>query len=124
MSCLFDSLSTFVALNPYELRQAICDYLETNPLLMDDLRAENVIELENGNKMIDYIRSMRNQSTMGGAIEIRAFVNIFKINIRVKSLPNQKNIEFVNSNSNNASNNAWREIIWNGGHFDPLIVIS
>ena len=117
MSCLFDSLSTFTkGLTSFELRQAICDYLETNPLLMDDLTAESVINSENGLSLVDYVRTMRGQNTMGGAIEIRAFINIFKINIRVKSLPNQRNIEFLFNNQN-----PWREIVWTGGHFDPVI---
>lgn len=116
MSCLFDSLSSFVTLKSHELRQGICDYLQTNPLLMDDLNAESVIQNENGNSLENYVRMMRNQNTMGGAIEIRAFVNIFKINIKVRSLPNGKTIEFVQN-----SENPWQEIIWTGGHFDPVI---
>jgi hypothetical protein len=120
MSCLFDSLSTFIVnLNSTQLRQAICDYLETNPLLMDDLKAENVIEGENGMKLENYVRIMRNQNTMGGAIEIRAFINIFKINIRVKSIPNNRLIEFLVDKENQ-----WKELVWTGGHFDPVVDLT
>ena len=115
MSCLFDSLSTYVHTSPHNLRNMICHYLETNPLLMDDMTAETVIKAECDSDFKKYIASMYNSSTMGGAIEIKAFVNMFRINITVVSLPNNKLIEFTSP-----GNEVVKKIRWTGGHFDPL----
>ena len=115
MSCLFDSLSVFVNIDSYTLRQVISNYLETNPILMDDLNAESVILYETNMSLSDYVSKMKNQDTMGGAIEIRSFINLFKVNILVKSLPNNKEIQFLYS-----PESIWKAIIWTGGHFDPI----
>ena len=113
MSCLFDSLSTFVNASPTSLRNMICNYLDTNPLLMDDLTAESVIKAECDGDLKKYTTSMHNPLTMGGAIEIKAFVNMFRINIIVLSIPNNKMIEFIQP-----GNEVTKKIRWTGGHFD------
>lgn len=115
MSCLFDSLSTFIDMPSHKLRLYISNYLATNPILMDDLNAETVIMYETNTPLEQYTQSMRCNSTFGGAIEIRAFTKLFNINIRVLSTPNNKTVEFVNSESN-----TWKTIRWSGGHFDPV----
>lgn len=98
------------------LRQTICNYLETNPMLIDDMRAEDVVKYEKGVALPVYVASMRSPMTMGGATEIRAFTKMFKINVRIKSVPNRKIIEFVEDPSF-----PWCTIIWTGGHFDPCL---
>ena len=115
MSCLFNSLSKFVNLSPLNLRLAICDYLQTNPVLMDDMSAEAVIESDSDTDLNKYVLIMRNESAMGGAIEIRSFTNIFKINIVVQCMPNNKQIEFINNKHNRTE-----RIIWTGNHYDPV----
>lgn len=117
MSCLFDSLSTYVDINSHELRQSICYYLDTNPIFMDDLNAETIIEYETNTPLKNYVANMRQDHTLGGAIEIRAFINIFKINILVKSIPNNREIEFLID-----PNAQWKCILWTGNHFDPTLL--
>ena len=97
MSCLFNSLSYFVKENSDELRHNICNYLEKNPPLMDGMTTEQVIYFENGQNLKDYIKNMRNTSTWGGAIEIKAFCNIYKKNVFVRNIRDStsKLIEFV-----------------------------
>lgn len=85
MSCLFNSLSRFIddeRITGDTLRAIICKYLETDPVLVIDLKT--VIFVETGLDVETYIRLMRNPSTFGGAIEIRAFTQIFKLNVCVK----------------------------------------
>ena len=120
MSCLFDSLSMFLEhMNSAMLRSNICDYLETNPLLIDDLKACEVINHETNYDLETYVSNMRSQSTMGGAIEIRAFTKIFQVNVKVLSMPNQKVIEFLEN-----PHFAWFVIQWTGNHFDPIKIQS
>lgn len=118
MSCLFDSLSRFVKderINGQTLRAIICDFLHINPMLIDDMNAETVIKEENGMPLEQYVANMRNPGTYGGAIEIRAFTKLFKINVLVKSLPNNKNIEFIENRDF-----LWSIISWNGGHYEAV----
>ena len=62
-----------------------------------------------------YINDMRRHETFGGAIEIRAFTKLFKMNVMVKSLPNSKDIEFIENKEY-----LWAVISWNGGHFEAI----
>lgn len=116
MSCLFDSLSFFVKRPSLEIRNEICDYLETDPLLMDDVKASDIIQVESGKYLHDYIASMRHTSTQGGAIEINAFVKIWKITVLVFSKPTQRWIEFVNDDTKDII-----RLVWFGNHYAPLI---
>lgn len=116
MSCLFDSLSRFANIRSDDLRQCICDFLETNPKLTDDMTAETVISHESEIELKSYVFRMRQYSTMGGATEIKAFCIIFKKNVKVKSEPNNRIIEFI---VNNDYPYIW--LRWTGGHYDPLL---
>lgn len=118
MSCLFDSLAKFIPDDRVDgrvLRDVICEFLKTNPLLIDGMNADIVIKEENGMELEAYIANMRNQGTYGGAIEIRCFTKIFKINVLVESQPNGKNIEFIEN-----SKFLWAVLNWNGGHYEAV----
>ena len=126
MSCLFNSLSYFVKENSDELRHNICNYLEKNPSLMDGMTTEQVIHYENGQSLKDYINSMRNTSTWGGAIEIKAFCNIYKKNVFVRNIRDStsKLIEFVDNpntikNKFKCDENNYH-VTWSGGHYEPV----
>ena len=115
MSCLFNSLSYFVNVNEdgKNLRNIICDYLEEDNIIFDDMNVSKIVEPET---TCDYVTNMRCENTFGGALEIKAFCRLFKLNVLVKSFPNNRNIEFVeNKNTNN-----WVIISWTGNHFEPL----
>jgi len=117
MSCLFNSLSRFIkdeTVDGTSLRAIICNYLSTNPLLMmDGIDLTAIIFAETGMDTDTYIGLMRNPSTFGGAIEIRAFTKIFNFNVRVKSIPNGKHIDFLENDAGN-----WCVLIWTGNHYD------
>lgn len=115
MSCLFDSLSTFVGVNPGGLRQGICDFLQLNPKLIEDMSAEMVVSFESNVSLDNYVARMRQYSTMGGATEIKAFCIMFKRNVNVFSIPNGRTIEFIVNPSFPFVN-----LKWTGSHYDPI----
>ncbi len=89
MSCLFKSLAHFVVNNDSdsrpdenEIRRLICDYLQTNPVVFDNLKASDCL-WETGMGLDTYIKSMRNPETWGGSLEIKAFADMFKTQITV-----------------------------------------
>lgn len=118
MSCLFDSLSFFTQHNSRELRTKVVSYLSTNPVLMNDATFEEIMkweESDNGR----YLQSMDLDSTWGGAIEIKAFVNLFNVNVFVH-IPHVKNIvEFVRDEQRK-DYFPTVHILWTGNHFVSL----
>lgn len=120
MSCLFVSLGHFVNINDHDLRTKICDFLATNPAIIDDMKCSEIIQFQSDIPATDletYICKMRNQCVMGGAIEISAFTKMFNINVKVKSsrlCDNGSVIEFVSANENK-----WITLRWTGNHYDP-----
>lgn len=120
MSCLFHSLSAFVnGMNEDEVRQRICDYLESNPTLMEGLSLEDVLKTE-GMGTMDYVGSMRNSSTWGGGIEIRAFCEIFRVGVLVHVRSTGRDILFRPSGMENAASIPAIKIEWQGAHYEPL----
>ena len=118
MSCLFNSLVRFIKedIDGECLRQTICNYLETNPMLMlDDTDIATIILAETGLSKEQYIELLRRPSTFGGAIEIRAFTKIFKLNVCVHSVPNGKRIEFIED-----PEYSWCVLTWTGNHYEPV----
>lgn len=117
MSCLFVSLDYFIKENSYTIRQKICDYLQQNNTIIDGLDTKFILDMEN----INYIQNMRNTSTWGGAIEIQAACNIWKLRIIVNDIrykhSQNNSIEFVPVN-NNYDKSITLE--WSGGHYEPV----
>ena len=118
MICLFNSLSHFIPLNSDAIRQKICDYLQQNATIMDGLDTKFILNLENNN----YIPSMRKSTTWGGAIEIQAACNLWKLKIMVQNSRNAKQsapkcIEFLP-----VTGGFTKEISldWTGGHYEPI----
>ena len=95
MSCLFNSLSKFVNISPQNLRKQICDFLKTNPLILSNIKAEEIIKWENGMDIQEYISKMEQSNTWGGAIEIKCFCEIYQINVII--IHNDRQIEFLPS---------------------------
>ena len=95
MSCLFNSLSKFVNICPKSLRQKICDFMRSNPLILDDIKVSDVINWDNGVDIQTYINKMEQSSTWGGATEIKCFCDIYQIAVTV--VHNNRQIEFIPS---------------------------
>lgn len=115
MSCLFNSLSHFINESSSKIREKICDYLEFNLPIIENISTNTILEMEEKN----YVKNMRKSSTWGGGIEIQCACNIYNstiivINIRnnphtsIEFIPLHKKIEKI------------IKISWNGGHYEPI----
>lgn len=120
MSCLFNSLCRSTGMSPFELRQKICDYQDVNPIFGEQFTFQDIIQHEDINRTIkDYTQSMRKESTMGGAIEIACFCNLFSRKVIVKILQTGDQVEFSPLSGVIKDNPIYLQ--WNGGHFDEVI---
>ncbi len=116
MSCLFKSLSHFVnGVDENHLRYIICDFLQKNPILFDNVSVNDVVNWRDNIKLNDYINNMKNTNTWGSAIEISSFCNIFNSTVivhyngrKIEFLPNNKNSKYICN------------ISYNGNHYEPL----
>lgn len=121
MSCLFRSLSFFVdSVDEDGLRQIICDYLEKNPPLMSDMTLQDILHID-GVDTDDYVRGMRNPSEWGGAIEIKAFCEIYQVGVVVRVRSTRKEIVFKPSSLENATCLRAVRIEWQGSHYEPVM---
>ena len=127
MSCLFNSFSHFNHIvnndTSEKIRSKICDYLETNPIIFDDIKAEQIVIWESNIRLEDYIRRMRNLFTWGGGIEIFCFCKIYNVNVEVINIRDKSEIKGSNNIiqfKSNESNNTIR-VTWSGGHYEPVI---
>lgn len=120
MSCLFRSLSAFVnQVDENQLRQIICNYLEQNPNIMDDLSLKDILQIDNV-ETTDYVSHMRNNSTWGGGLEIKAFCEIYQTGVVVRIAQNGRDVVFKPASMENATSIKAVMIIWTGNHYEPL----
>ena len=119
MSCLFKSLAFFFKqLDDAEIRSKICSYLERNKPLIEGVDTREILKIETGSQSSsEYVHSMRRRSTWGGAIEIRAACNIWKVRIIVLNLRDRTRIEFLPISD---TYRATLEISWTGNHYEPV----
>ena len=98
MSCLFESLSFFFKnIDHYTMRNMICEYLLTDPKILDDISANNITSWESDMKLEDYVQRMRSTASWGGGIEIKCFCEIFGLMVNVHH--KDEIIEFIPTNS-------------------------
>ena len=118
MSCLFNSLNYFINEGTQEVRNKICDYLQENKPIMDGLDTQTILSFENPEPS-KYIETMRLMSTWGGAIEIQAACNIWKLRVIVNNhrVFGSPDIEFLPVNS---AYDKTIQVYWNGGHYEPI----
>lgn len=125
MSCLFRSLSHFIEnVNENELRDIIVDYLEKDPILIgNDTHLKDILKIQNST-ITQYTQQMRQRHVWGGAIEIRAFCELFDIKVIVFVIRENRNIEFLPSNfeTDNNKDNIEKcvKISWTGAHYEPM----
>jgi hypothetical protein len=121
MSCLFNSFSALTGERPQAIRERICDWLATDPAILDDLSASTVVQIESGHPLDRYVTNMRSVNTWGGAIEIRAFVQLWKRPVRVfvKRGRPQRWIEFPLSDASGSTVDECK-LSWTGAHYEPI----
>ena len=115
MSCLFNSFSAIVGEPSDVIRSRICDWLATNPVLSEDMQAVEAVMVESGLPLDSYVERMRSAHTWGGAIEIRAFVQLWKRPVRVRVIRTGRWIEFPCADGADCC------ISWTGGHYEPIL---
>lgn len=127
MSCLFNSLSPAVSLHHEILRKAIVAFLKTNPVLYDDdSKFKDILQwtFDADSNLVfhAYLSEMNKSNAWGTAIEIKAFCELFDINVTVHLIsPLKKDlIEFVCTAS--TKNKKTVHISYNGDHYTPLYV--
>jgi len=120
MSCLFNSLAPAVNIHPTKLRELIVDYLKTNPNLLDNVSAKDIILWTEGVDFDKYLDRMNNTSTWGGAIEIRAYCELFRINVVVHVLYTRKEFEIKSSQPTLLTTH----ISYTGNHFEPMYTVT
>jgi len=119
MSCLFDSLSKHSKSHTsLQIRNIICNYLQTDPILIGEDCFSKL--LGGPEKLMPYIRTMRNTNTWGSAYEIRAFCEIFQVVILVKT-PEKRWIEFRPSRLKHTTHPKKIKLDWNGCHYEPIL---
>lgn len=117
MSCLFNSMSYFIKLDPQIIRNKICDYLETDPELMDGMKASEIVNIESNLPLNLYVARMRSPSTWGGAIEINCATKIFGYNFEVTNIRCVPNTVICFTNEGNESIG---KMTWNGYHYTEI----
>ncbi len=118
MSCLFNSLSHFYGESSESIRGRICDYLSTNPALYDDMDAATAALVESGLPLDRYVERMRSMGTWGGAIEIRAAVQLWQRPVRVWAIRYKRWIEFPWTSGDVCC------LSWTGGHYEPMTCVT
>jgi len=121
MSCLFNSLSYFVPDDPPQLvRQKICNALALREEIMG-IPVKLFMDLQSQTDPYRYISRMRQSSTWGGATEIHAFCDLYRVRVlctshRKKDQAKNHVIEYVPTQG--VYNRTCR-IYWTGGHYEP-----
>jgi len=118
MSCLFNSLSPAVNLHPEILRKAISAYLKTDPKLLDNIKATDIINWAEGKDLYEYANQMSQPGVWGGAIEIRAFCELFEMDVKVHVL--YTGLEFIIKSSKKPT--AIIHINYTGNHFESKYI--
>ena len=115
MSCLFDSLSKFTNISSEALRNLLCDYLQNNGPVIENLDTNVLLALDTSPEV--YIQKMRNPHEWGSAIEISAMCNMIGAKIIVIILRTGKQVEFLPIDGNIRY---IFTISWSGNHFEPI----
>lgn len=83
---------------------------------MEDLSASVVTQIESRQALEPYVARMRSVATWGGAIEIRAFVQLWKRPVKVWAIRGRRWIEFPC----NGDAGPECKLSWTGGHYEPM----
>ena len=114
MSCLFNTLSQFVNLNGRDLRSNICNYMSTNPIIIDEIKIGDFLKGDTDN-IKEYVEKMSSTSTWGGGIEIKLFCNMYNKVVMVHNTQDGKDIEFLPFGKNSKEDVI--NVKWNGSHY-------
>lgn len=117
MSCLFNSMSYFLKMDPQVIRNKICDYLVSDPELIDGMKASEIVSIESNLPLNLYIIRMRSPASWGGAIEINCATKIFGYNFEVINIRGNPHTIIKFENNGNAKIG---KMTWSGNHYEPI----
>lgn len=120
MSCLFDSLSTFlIDVDSGQLRRMITQFLATDPSFFEEEsgRLSDILSVDNV-QLGDYVNTMSSPHTWGGAIEIRAFCEMFRTRVLVEI--HGRTIEFLPKQPYQCT----ARIHYTGNHYEPIDIVK
>lgn len=86
---------------------------------MDDLSLKDILHID-GMDTAEYVRNMRHNSTWGGALEIKAFAEIYQVGVVVRVRQTGRDIVFKPSSMQNATCLNAVMIEWQGFHYEPI----
>lgn len=111
MSCLFDALAMYVKdCSSNKLRQILADVERQNPVLPNGLSfAQNIAPTP----LDAYHQWISNPKSWGGALEISVFAMLFRTNVQVQMLHQNKTIVFSPATQVHKS----LIITWDGHHY-------
>ncbi|NDE16897.1 hypothetical protein EBZ80_18390 [bacterium] len=119
MSCLFDSLASFVGTTGAVVRERICAELDTDPTLFPDspLRVSETHDASTPHAA--YVQQMRHPATWGGAIEIKCFCDLYAAHVHVHMVHRGHTIlSFTPTHAVDAP--VVCHLGYNGSHYWPL----
>lgn len=121
MSCLFDSLATFVPnTSSPELRSRIIAFLRSDPnMIGDDITFQAIMEWDDDENAEQYLERMQSQDQWGGGIEIRAFCKMYRCRVNVHIPSIGRVVEFFPQDEDDSSGPLFH-ILWTGNHFVAL----
>lgn len=115
MSCLFRSLASYHKyIDQNDMRQIVCDHLDTNPIF-NGKSAADIVKWESNTQLVDYIHNMRKVSTWGGAIEIKSYADLFQTSVAVHMPRGGGIVHFLPT----TTPLKYIQIYWNGSHYEP-----
>lgn len=117
MSCLFQSLGTYEASTPRQMRAAICDHLASDPMLAGRRASVWIAELDPKDDLERYVSRMRRPNTWGGAVEIMAYCGLHGTNVQVRHEQHggTDTISFVTPGATETA-----VLHWTGGHYTAV----
>ena len=119
MSCLFDSLSVFVNKSSAELREEIVEFIRRGKELVEGLPTDTLVRFTEGQTLQEYTSRMSTRSAWGGAIEIKAFCELYRKIVVVHFV--NKTIEFLPSSKGTKGTRIVKcHIRYTGNHYTPM----
>jgi hypothetical protein len=110
-------MSYFLKMDPQVIRNKICDYLVSDPELMEGMKASEIVSFESNLPLNLYILRMRSPASWGGAIEINCATKIFGCNFEVVNIRSNPHtiIKFEHTGNSNVG-----KMTWSGNHYEPI----
>lgn len=120
MSCLFASLGQLTSTDTDFLRQEICNYIAQNPELIEGVDSNHIIQWESGLQLDEYVSRMRHSHVWGGALELKAFVDMTGIPVHVVDVRTHPSHVIKFEPSESTLKEDCRLILnWSGSHYSP-----